>query len=159
MYYLYVWSGCSHEIFSIVSLSIYTLCICFYGISHAMHVLNLMNECLQKLIPTTQLFLNFIKRKTSKRSFGLYKEKYYYGKYLAPYQYNPGQIQYKVDMCLILSNRVCRWTYIRTYTEATIPEDEFFKKEYYGELFYIRILHFTSRFLQVNTFTCFYQKL
>lgn len=86
MYYLYtVWPGCSHEIFSMVSFSIYILCI--FGYFSQIDVLNFMNECFPKLILPTQLLLNFIKRKTSKWSFRLNKKKLY-GKYFEPYKYN-----------------------------------------------------------------------
>lgn len=86
MYYLYtVWSGCPDEIFSMVSLSNYTLCILFlWSFSF-----NVMNDFYPKLIPITQLFLNFIKKKTTKQSFRLYKKKLYYGKYPEPYNYKP----------------------------------------------------------------------
>lgn len=48
----------------------------------------IMNEFYPKLTPISQLFLNFIKRKTSKQSFGLYKKKLYYAKYPEPCNYN-----------------------------------------------------------------------
>lgn len=51
-----------------------------------------------------------------------------------------GRFNIRLICVLVLSNRICHWTYKRIYTEGTISEDEFFKEEYYSELFYIRML-------------------
>lgn len=52
----------------------------FMILSHRINVLNLTNECLQKLLPTAQLLLSLIRKKHIKHPLDLVR-KNYLGKY------------------------------------------------------------------------------
>lgn len=151
MYYLYtVWSGCPHEIFSMVSLSNYTLCILFFGPSHSINT-SWMNST-QNWPPFPNYSSILLREKQVNSPSDFIRKNFTMQNTLNLVTITLGRFNIRLIMYLTLSHRVCYWTQgpHRRLLLLKMNSKEIYISIciYYGKLFCIRILHFTSRFLQ-----------
>lgn len=153
MYYLWtVWSGCPHDIFSMVSFSIYILCNLSQNASLKSH-----EWTLPKISPISNYFSILLKEKRVKATLDLVRKRLHHRKYLEPHKYNPLQgrlswIHYKVAMFDLVQASLLSDIQKDLHGNIMLLKMNS-KKQYYSELFYIRILQFICRFLQGNIFT------